>query len=89
MIRVWDFLCPSGHRTEHFVDADLMVVQCPRCSDHAHRQLAAPRSQLDGISGHFPSAADKWVRNRESHMQREQKSIASHNEYLDGNQANH
>ena len=78
MIRVWDFRCNAGHVSEHFVDDDCKIVTCKTCNEYAYRQLAAPRAHLDGISGHFPGAADKWVRNRESHMKYEKKITDNH-----------
>lgn len=80
MIRAWDFLCDRGHRQERFIDSDCKVVLCTECGAHAVRQLAAPRSKLEGFSGAFPSAADKWERNRESHMRKEKKTTDNHGE---------
>lgn len=80
MIRVFDFRCTNGHVSEHFVQQETSV-QCPECDQLALRQLAAPRAKLDGCSGHFPSAADKWERNRESHMRRERHNQREHGTY--------
>jgi hypothetical protein len=57
------------------------AVQCPECSDLAFRQLAAPRSKLEGITGDFPTAADAWVNRRESHMKKERKDKENHGTY--------
>ena len=80
MIRVFDFRCPQGHVTEHFVDDEIREVQC-HCECMAERQVAAPRSQLDGCSGHFPTAADAWEKRRESKMAQERKNQANHGTY--------
>lgn len=80
MLRVFDFLCPEGHVTEHFVEPGIEEVQCA-CERLAKRQLAAPRAKLEGITGAFPGAADKWKRNRESHMAKEQKNKQQHGTY--------
>jgi hypothetical protein len=84
VIRVYDFRCAQGHVTEMFVDSDLLVTNCPRCGDLADRTIPAPRSQLEGFSGAFPGAYHKWAANRESHMAKERKSMASKGEYLNG-----
>lgn len=80
MIRVFDFKCPNDHVSEHFVENET-AVQCPECDQLALRQLAAPRAKLEGITGAFPGAADKWERNRASHMRKEAKNKANHDTY--------
>jgi hypothetical protein len=80
-LRVFDFRCKFGHVTEHFVDSDTVIILCPECADTATRVPAAPRAKLEPFSGAFPGAADKWVRDRESHMKREQKNKAEHGTY--------
>lgn len=79
-LRVFDFLCPLGHRTEHFVDAEIEEVQC-HCECIAVRQIASPRFSLDGCSGDFPTAADAWEKRRESHMRKERKNMENHDSY--------
>ena len=78
--RVFDFLCRNGHRVERFVDAGIEEVEC-ECGAMGLRQIAAPRAALDGCSGDFPSAADKWEARRESHMRRERKNQENHGSY--------
>jgi hypothetical protein len=80
MIRVFDFLCKNGHTVERFVDSDIVENEC-ECGAMGVRQLAAPRAQLEGVTGAFPGAADKWERNRASHMAKEQKNVAEHGTY--------
>jgi hypothetical protein len=79
-LRVYDFKCPLGHVTEHFVDSEIVEVQC-HCECMAERQVSAPRFELDGTSGDFPGAADKWERTRASHMAKEQKNMQEHGTY--------
>ena len=79
-IRVWDFLCHNGHRTEHFVESGIEEVEC-HCGAMGVRQMAAPRAQLDGCSGDFPTAADAWERRRESHMRKERRNQENHGTY--------
>lgn len=82
MIRVFDFRCNAGHVSEHFIGHETSV-QCPEpgCDQLAHRQLAAPRAKLEGITGAFPGAADKWERNRESHMRLQSHNKREHGTY--------
>jgi hypothetical protein len=79
-LRVFDFRCPLGHVTEHFVDAEIEEVQC-HCECVAVRQIAAPRAKLEGITGAFPGAAMAWEKRRESHMAKERKNIEQHGTY--------
>lgn len=80
-IRVFDFRCAAGHVTEHFVEAGTESVRCPECGEPAARQIAAPRSQLEGITGAFPGAAMAWEKRRESHMKKEKKNVENHGSY--------
>lgn len=79
-VRVWDFVCRNGHRVERFVGEGIEEVEC-ECGAMGKRQIAAPRAQLDGCSGHFPSAADALERRRESHMKLERKNQENHGTY--------
>ena len=81
MIRVFDFRCPAGHVSEHFVTDDTRTVSCTECGEIATRQVAAPRFELDGCSGDFPTAADAWERRRESHMAKERRNMENHGTY--------
>ena len=57
-----DFQCSEGHITEHLVEYTQNTVVCPVCGKEAQRQLAAPRSKLEGITGSFPGAADRCAK---------------------------
>lgn len=65
MRMIFDFKCPTGHVTESLVDAAIFKAPCKICSETAARQISAPKAMLDGTSGHFPGAADKWARQHE------------------------
>lgn len=80
MIRVFDFLCPNGHVVEEFVEGDTMEIVC-HCGLVSTRKPAAPRAQLEGITGAFPGAAMAWEKRRESHMAKERKNKRNHNTY--------
>ena len=61
-----DFLCGScGTVTEKLVDSDYKAIECPECQETAVRQMSMPTVKLEGITGSFPGAADRWARIRE------------------------
>lgn len=72
--RMYEFRCVKEHITERFIDESVLVVECQHCHNDASRIISKPRVSLDGLSGDFPSAADAWVKRRESHMRKERKS---------------
>lgn len=75
---LFDFVCSDGHTTEALVNSDDHTAACTVCDKPAQRQVCAPRAKLDGTSGHFPSAADAWVKRRERHIKHENKVAANH-----------
>jgi hypothetical protein len=80
----YDFRCDQGHVHERYVDPTERTTPCPTCNRTADRMIPAPRAKLEGFSGDFPTAADAWANNRESHMRKERKVMANHKEYLNG-----
>ena len=47
---------------------------CPECGELSNWVLvSAPTINLDGCSGDFPGAADKWVRMRAEKLKQERK----------------
>lgn len=73
MKKLFDVKCPQGHITEAWLDNDERQAQCKQCDEVAERQIAAPRSTLDVVSGDFPGATAKWLRDRNAKMAKEQK----------------
>jgi len=80
-LRLFDFQCAKGHRFEEMVKAEVRETKCATCGKKAKRLMSAPRVSLEGISGDFPSAADKWVQRRESHMKKEKRNTERHGTY--------
>ena len=74
MLIVRDFQCAKGHVEEYFVDSSIDTVVCRHCGNDATKLLSAPRSKLDPFSGAFPDAADRWDKNRQSHIRWERKT---------------
>jgi hypothetical protein len=64
-LRYFDFQCAKEHVTEHLVDSEVTVVECPHCRNDATRLISTPRIKLEGITGAFPTAADQWARKHE------------------------
>jgi hypothetical protein len=80
MRRFFDFECEQGHKTERFINSEIREIPCPMCGKQAHRLISTPRVSLDGISGDFPGAADKWVQRRAEKLKAEQSKS-----YYEGN----
>lgn len=77
MKRIFEFLCDNNHLTEQFIDEDARTTLCRECGALAMRQISTPRISLEGITGAFPGAADKWVKKRAEKLKQEQKLAAS------------
>lgn len=60
MKRLFDFRCESGHTTESLQSVDKTDIVCPECNAVAKRIISPVRCKLEGISGAFPTAYDKW-----------------------------
>ncbi len=73
MLRVFDFICPNGHRSEQFVSNQTDEIQCPHCDLKAQRAVSAPNVKLEGWSGSFPGAAMKWEKKHQEKMAQERK----------------
>jgi len=74
MKRLFDFVCTDNHVSEHFIDDSLRTAPCKECGKEATRMISAPHISLEGITGAFPGASDKWVRNRAEKLKQEQKN---------------
>lgn len=65
MRQLFDFECPKcSFVTEKLVDTHVRAIKC-ECGGNAVRVIGMPTVKLEGISGDFPGAADKWARVRE------------------------
>lgn len=67
-IKVFDFVCPEGHRHERFVSDDMTKSLCPECGAVATKTMPAPRFTLEGVTGSFPGAAMQWEKKRAEKM---------------------
>lgn len=72
-----DFKCADGHVTEALREDSVTTIVCTHCGKDAIKALAAPRSNLEGFSGAFPDAYDRWTRVRAEKLKVEQKQNAT------------
>jgi len=73
-----DFVCLEGHEEERFVEIGTALVECNYCGLIASKVRSVPRFHLEGTSGDFPSAADRWVKDRADRLKQEEKAIDRH-----------
>lgn len=76
-----DFMCTNEedpHIFEKYTDLELNPNPvCPQCGELANRVvISAPTISLEGYSGNFPGAADRWVRVRAEKLRQERKQNA-------------
>lgn len=71
--RLFDFVCKNGHSHEMLVNYEITSVTCEECGGEAHRQLSAPRINLEPYSGIYPSATSKWEKRRAEKLAQERK----------------
>ncbi len=74
-MRLFDFRCPCGKLFEDLVKSDVTTSRCS-CGLDAKRVISPVRSNLEGISGDFPDAHDRWVKRREQHMAHERRQTS-------------
>lgn len=60
-----EFRCPEcNDKFERLVENTITTARCS-CGGNAKKVVSAVRCVLDPISGHFPSATDKWAKHHE------------------------
>ncbi len=74
--RIYEFVCPSDHLTDAYIDSELRVTNCKVCGQTATRIVSKPMVKLEGVTGSFPGAAMQWERKRNEKMAQERKSAA-------------
>lgn len=60
--RIFEFQCVDGHVSEALVYPETTEIHCRTCGEAAHRMISPVRSKLEGITGAFPGAADRWAK---------------------------
>ena len=76
MKRIFEFRCVKDHVTDHYVDDEVISVECPHCHNEASRIISSPKFKLEGITGAFPTAYDAWERKRAEAMRVAHKQAA-------------
>ena len=71
-----DFLCDDGHVTEALRDDSEQSIVCPVCGKEAVKTLATPQIKLEGFTGAFPDAYERWAKVRAERLTKEQKQNA-------------
>jgi predicted nucleic acid-binding Zn ribbon protein len=74
MKRMFDFVCLCGQRIEKLTDYETDSVQCGDCGSQAYKTISAPAIKLEGWSGSFPGAANKFDRIHREKLAAEQKA---------------
>lgn len=64
MKKINDFMCSDcGYMFEEYVEGN--TCHCPKCSSLADKIITPVKFHLEGISGDFPTAADRWANDHE------------------------
>lgn len=81
-MKVYDYMCEHCCVVhEHFVkDSEVRTVKCRECGNTAHRMIPRPRFQLDGTDPAYPTAWDKWAKDREVKAKQANKQAEEHGE---------
>jgi hypothetical protein len=72
--RIYEFVCKNDHINEIYVDSAVRTVNCQVCSQDAERMISSPAIKLEGWSGSFPGAANKFDRIHREKLKAEQKA---------------
>ena len=73
MKRMYEFVCNCGQRTDSLVVYETTKIQC-MCGGLAHRIISAPKFNLEGWSGHFPSSYGRFERKHIDKLNAERKA---------------
>ena len=73
MRRMFEFVCEDGHISEALVDETIRELACRACGKHSTRIVSAVNMKLEGITGAFPGAYDRWERVRAEKQSQEAK----------------
>ena len=62
---LYDFQCECGSKFEALAKMSDLTYECKRCGKMASRLISTPRIKLEGWSGHFPTAKQKFIKMHE------------------------
>ena len=66
-MRLYEYVCKIHGAFEAFADQDNRHESkpCKHCGEESVYVVSTPRVELEGVSGHFPTAYDKWTAKHE------------------------
>jgi hypothetical protein len=70
---MYEFLCESGELIERLATFEQQIVSC-KCGKGARRTISAPHFNLEGWSGHFPTAYHQFDRKHREKLESERKA---------------
>lgn len=72
---LYEYECPNGHVTEHLATVTNRAKPhyCNTCGLTAEYKISAPTVKLEGITGAFPGAYDRWEKVRKQKLEQERK----------------
>jgi len=73
MKRMYEFACDCGQRIEALAVYEAVEIQCG-CGGLANRVISAPAFNLEGWSGHFPTAHAQFGRRHTEKLAAERKA---------------
>lgn len=73
MKRIFEFTCKECKETFDKYTEYCQETECSLCGGKADKIISAPRIELEGYSGAFPGAADRWVKKHKQHLAAEKK----------------
>lgn len=62
---LYNFKCECGHSFEGLAHISDKTQKCERCGKQAVRLISTPMIKLEGYSGHFPTAKQKFIKMHE------------------------
>jgi hypothetical protein len=67
MKRVYEYVCKVHGKFDAFdkQETRYMPKPCPDCGKESGYAVSSPRSALEGLSGDFPTAHDRWATRHE------------------------
>lgn len=65
MKKIREFKCPGHGVFDELAEDNMNTASCPACGCDSPRIMSVPNFKLEGVSGDFPTAADKWANDHE------------------------
>lgn len=61
---LYEYTCREHGKFEGFSNIDMRTNprSCPQCGEDSLYTIGSPHIKLEGISGDFPTAYDKWTK---------------------------